>query len=171
MKSNRRQQEIKKVLIVDDEPDLRDTLSRVFRAENISIETAENGIQALAALKSENFQAVLCDIMMPEMNGLDCLAQAQVESIPTPFVFLTGYADADRMLEAIRLGAVDFINKPFENREIVEVMFRVLEIGARKLEILRMIENQEPGLVNHIRKQEKMLSFMRLNNNLRRRTG
>ena len=163
--------EIRRVLIVDDEPDLRDALSRLIKEENIETQTAENGLAALELLRTQNFHAVLCDIKMPEMNGLDCLAQAQSEEIITPFVFVTGYGDADRMLQAIRLGAVDFINKPFDNNEITEVMFRVLEIGTRRRKIFREIEKESSHLLENVRREERMISFIRLSNNIKRRGG
>ncbi len=160
--------EVRKVLIVDDEPGLRDALSRVMKSQNIQTEIADNGRMALEVLKGQPFHAVLCDIMMPEMTGLDCLAQAQSEGIITPFIFVTGFGDADRMLQAIRLGAIDFINKPFDNDEIIDVVFRVLEIGTRRSRILKEIENANPSLLQSFKKEERMISLMRANNNKKR---
>lgn len=157
--------EIRKVLIVDDEPDLRDALSRIMRRQNIQAVEAENGQVALELLKQEQFHTVLCDIMMPKMTGLDCLAKAQVEGIITPFIFLTGFGDTDRMLQAIRLGATDFINKPFDNNEILDVMFRVLEIGIRRNRILKEIEKNSTDLFASFQKEERMISLLRTHNN------
>lgn len=129
-----------KVLIVDDEPDLRKTLIRVLQSLNIQTMEAENGKYALEMLRDQKFHAVLCDIKMPEMTGLECLAHAQVEGIVSPFVFLTGYADSHHMLQAIRLGALDFIPKPFENLEVLNVLLRALEVGSRRIHLLETLE-------------------------------
>jgi DNA-binding NtrC family response regulator len=160
--------EIRKVLIIDDEPGLRDALTRVMRGQNIQTVEAENGPMALEILKNQEFQAVLCDIMMPDMSGLDCLTQAQSQGIMTPFVFVTGYSDSDRMLQAIRLGAVDFISKPFDNTEILDVLFRVMEIGIRKKRINKEIEGANSYLSESIKKEERMISLMRASNNKKR---
>ena len=156
------------VLIVDDEHNLRDALARVLKSQNLQFEQAENGKVALEVMRDRQFHAVLCDIMMPEMTGLECLAQAQIEGILAPFIFLTGYGDSERMLQAIRLGAIDFISKPFDNDEVLDVVFRALDIGSRRNHILKEIREVNPDLLNRIRKDERMISLMRANNNKKR---
>lgn len=156
------------VLVVDDEPDLRDILGRILKSQNIQFDLAENGLIALEKLRTEKYHTVLCDIMMPEMTGLQCLAQAKVEGLLAPFVFLTGYADHQRMLQAIRLGAVDFLTKPFENSGVVDVVFRALDMGIRQVEIMNEIKILDSDLLMRIKRNEKMISLMRANNNIKR---
>lgn len=162
--------EIRKVLIVDDEPDLRDVLSRMMKGLNIESQQAENGRVALDLLKHNVFHAVLCDIMMPEMTGIECLAAAQIEGITTPFIFITGYSDKSRMLQAVRLGALDFIAKPFDNAEVADVIFRVLEIGTRRAQMFKDLESANPSLYLDMKKNERMISMMKARNN-QKRTG
>lgn len=165
----KRDSEIYKVLVVDDEPDLREVLSDILQSQNIQVDVADNGITALDFLyKNPGYHAVICDIKMPEMNGLECLAAATAAGIIVPFVFLTGYADKARMLQAIRLGAFDFISKPFDNNEIIEVLFRIFEIGNRKNRIQAELSSMSPNLMRAIQNEEKLIALMRVTNNLKR---
>lgn len=156
---------IHKVLIVDDEPDLREILSNIVTGLNIQCETAEDGQQALEMLRKNTYHTVLSDIMMPRMTGIELLTVARVENIVTPFIFVTGFGDNVRMLQAIRLGVLDFISKPFDNEEIAEVLFRALEIGVRHDNINTKIMKQNPELFADIMKEERMISLMRARNN------
>lgn len=157
--------EIRKVLIIDDEPDIRSIMKRILEKQNIQADQAENGITGLELLGQNHYQAVLCDIMMPELNGLDCLAQAQARGILTPFIFVTGYSDEELMLQAIRLGAIDFISKPFNNNSLLETVFRVLEIGSRRDRMIKEMGEDNPNLITFIKKEEQMISLMRIKNN------
>lgn len=157
--------ELRRVLVVDDEPSILQAISRVLNRENIEVEVAENSRAALELIETKKFQTVICDIMMPEMTGLEFFANVQVNGITTPFVFLTGYGDKMRMLEAIRLGATDFIAKPFDNSELLEVVYRVLDIGMRRNRIFKQIENENLALYETIKRDERMIALMRINNN------
>lgn len=162
--------EVRRVLVVDDETDIRDILSSVVRDLNLECDVAENGIEALELLKKNIYHAVLCDIGMPEMNGLECLAKAQVENISAPFVFVTGYDDQKRSLQAIRLGALDFIAKPFDVNEVREVIFRVIEIGIRRKHMYQHLKSADPKVFNELMEGKKMVSLIRARNN-KLRTG
>lgn len=161
---------IRRILVVDDEPDLRGILLKIIKELNIECDQAGNGQEALEALRVHEYHLVVCDIMMPVMTGLECLSASQAENVKTPFVFLTGFGDSNRMLQAMRLGAIDFINKPFDVSEVVEVIFRALEIGVRRHQIHEKIEKQAPELLPQIKKQERIISLMRSHNN-KKRTG
>lgn len=164
----KRDLEIRRVLIVDDEPELRDVLSLIVKHHNIQTDIAADGREALEKLRQQDFHAVLCDIMMPEMNGMECLAQAQVEGLVAPFIFVTGQDDSKRMLQAIRLGALDFISKPFNSQDVMDVLFRVLEIGTRRSHMLKSVLQMDPELSERIKKDEKYISLMKATNNMKR---
>lgn len=158
----------RRVLIVDDEKDLRESLARLLRGQNILIELAANGKEAIECLKSQEFHCVLCDIMMPEMSGLECLSQAYSEGILTPFIFLTGYSTQNVTVQAVRLGAVDFISKPFDNNDVLDVTFRALEIGVRRNKIVKKLKITDPELLESLTKEERIISLMRVLNNTKR---
>ncbi len=118
------------LLIVEDEPILRALLVEILENPEINILEAENGKVAFEILKTQKFDAVLSDIKMPMMEGLDLLKAIRLEKILVPFILLTGHGDREQTLQALKLGAFDFIDKPFEQDRLKEVVQSALEIGS-----------------------------------------
>jgi YesN/AraC family two-component response regulator len=158
---------LKSLLIVEDEPILRELLSDGLRELGVKIVTAENGRVGLERLSEEPFDAVLSDINMPEMTGMELLVSAQRMPNCPPFVFLTAYGEREFMLEAMRLGVLDFVLKPFEMADVISVVGRAVEIGYRRNLILQM--RQLPGHEHEIAHAENMIRLFRLYNNAKRR--
>jgi DNA-binding NtrC family response regulator len=119
-----------RILIVDDEEDLRDVLAYQLKPLAAEIMTAENGRVAFELVKKNAFSVILSDISMPEMNGLEFLAQLRQAGFETPFVILTGFGDKTKAIEALRLGAFDFIDKPWDPEKLRETVRNALEHAA-----------------------------------------
>lgn len=111
------------LLIADDEPDLLEQLVELMSGFGYPILTAKDGKEMLekASDTSNNVLAILSDIKMPVMTGLDVLKILREKQIETPIVFLTGYSSKDLVVEALRLGAMDFLEKPFDYDELKKV--------------------------------------------------
>ena len=108
-----------KILVVDDEEIMRDVLSTLLAAEHYSVDFAQNGAQALEKARESDYSVVLLDLMMPDMDGLQVLEQfRKMESNPVT-VILTAFASIEKAVKATKLGAFDFITKPFKNDEIL----------------------------------------------------
>lgn len=118
---------IENLLIVDDEPDLRDVLAYVLADSVKTVQMASNGKEALPIIKTGKIDVVLSDINMPEMNGLELLAEVRRQGLDTPFVFLTAYGDAEKRAEAQRLGASDFLEKPFKKPHVIAAMQKAFD--------------------------------------------
>lgn len=101
------------ILVVDDQKDVRATVIRTLAAPNRHFVEAETGQEALTALADHGFDAVVLDIMMPEMDGLDALAHIRAQSrlATLPVIMLTALEDKE--VEALALGATDYVRKPF----------------------------------------------------------
>lgn len=125
------------ILIVDDEPDLREVVAEILGELNADVVQAADGREALEILRARQVDAILSDIDMPQMNGLELLREAKRLGFELPFVFVTAFGDKNNVLEALRLGAIDFIEKPFRNEAVVDVMAKALELGLalRKVQI------------------------------------
>ncbi len=158
----------RKVLIVDDEADLRLSIADILTGAGVHCDTASTGLMALEMLKNSSYDAVLCDIGMPEMDGITCFSKAQIQGVVAPFVFITAYNDAEHMLQAVRLGAVDFIPKPFDIKEVVDVTFRAVEIGVRRGQIKKEIELTDPNLLEKVQRESKFISLLLASNNQKR---
>ena len=100
------------VLIVDDEKNIRATVARGLRLEGYRTEEAGNGVEALTALDGGGIDLVLLDVQMPEMDGLALLSAMRERGIAVPAIVLTAHGSIERAVQAVRLGAYDFIEKP-----------------------------------------------------------
>jgi len=100
------------VLIADDEPNIRNSLGTSFRLEGYRVETAEDGRAALAAIEAGGIDLVVLDLQMPVMDGLEVLREARRRGHAMPMMILTAHGTIEKAVEATRLGAFDFVEKP-----------------------------------------------------------
>jgi DNA-binding NtrC family response regulator len=129
--------EAKPVLIVDDEKNIRLTLSQALGALELETDTAVNGEEALVKLKERNFGLILLDLKMPGMDGMEVLRRVRDPRPDIKVIIITAHGTIESAVEAMKLGAVDFIQKPFAPKEIRELVTRVLDrdkIAAAKAE-------------------------------------
>ena len=118
-----------RLLIVDDEPGIIDILTKILSSRVGEIAFASDGLAALEMIKTGIFDAVLSDIHMPKMDGLELLARIRAAQMEIPFVFLTGFGDREKTREALRLGATDFLDKPFDPETVINVIGKAIELG------------------------------------------
>ncbi len=123
------------VLIVDDEPEIRDILKEMLNENGIASITAASGNEAILRLRNRSVVAVLSDIRMAEGTGMQLLRTMRAEAIRTPVIFVSSSDDRDSMRSAIQLGAFDFITKPFTEAEVIKVTRAAIEEGIRIKEI------------------------------------
>ncbi len=117
----------KPVLIVDDEKNIRLTLSQSLESLEVETDTARNGEEALAKLKEKDFGLMLLDIRMPGMDGMEVLRRVREIRPDIRVIMITAYGTIESAVEAIKLGAVDFLQKPFDPDEIRELVSRVMD--------------------------------------------
>ena len=122
-----------RVLIVEDEPNMRMGLKDNLEFEGYEVETAENGEDGLNAILNNNFDLVILDVMMPKMSGFDVCKNARTKGIKTPIILLTAKGEEIDKIVGLELGADDYITKPFSLRELI----------ARIKAILRRTERSE----------------------------
>jgi two-component system response regulator PilR (NtrC family) len=115
------------LLIVDDEPGMRQLLSHVFGRANHSVRAAENGAKALELLKQEPADLIVSDVKMPDMNGIELLRRVREFLPDTGVVMMTAFATVETAREAFKLGADDFIQKPFDVDEMKLIVEKALE--------------------------------------------
>jgi DNA-binding response OmpR family regulator len=117
----------KSVLIVDDEKNIRLTLSQALEVLEVETDTAVNGEEALAKLKEKEFCLILLDLKMPGMDGMEVLRRVREIRPDIRVIILTAYGTIESAVEAMKLGAADFIQKPFSAEEIRELVSRVMD--------------------------------------------
>jgi NtrC-family two-component system response regulator AlgB len=141
-----------KLLVVDDEKNIRSSLSTLFESCGHQVRTAENAEEALALLAQDaSFDLVLSDYRMAELNGLELLQQIKRESPNLPVILMTAYATVENAVAAMRSGATDYVTKPFTLEQIQHVVDRVLEVQNLRAEnrVLRDAIGNQPLLESH----------------------
>jgi DNA-binding NtrC family response regulator len=114
------------VLVVDDEEAVRTYLADLLSAEGYQVRTASSGVQALEMLSSNAFDVALLDVMMPDMSGLDVIRRYRAANGTTPVVVLSALSGADDAVRALRMGATDYLTKPFDVDALRDVLARAM---------------------------------------------
>ena len=129
------------VLIIDDEADMCDMLSHVLNQAGFTTYTAHDGNTGLEVFNKESPSVVILDLRMPGMNGMDVLKQIKHTGSETPVIIITAYGEIQSAVEAIKHGAYNYFNKPFDNEEVVLTVEKAIEERAMRQEI-RMLKTQ-----------------------------
>jgi len=122
------------ILIIDDEENMRHMLSVMLARQGYQVETAADGAEGLSLLMNTAYDYILCDIRMPEMDGKTFLVQALAQHVTAPVIMMSAYGTVETAIECMKLGAYDFISKPFKKDEIVMVLKKAEEREKLKKE-------------------------------------
>ena len=109
-----------KVLLIDDEEEFTRALSERMETRGITAVTASNGPDALKIIEKENFDAVVLDMVMPGMDGIETLKNLLEKNPDLQVILLTGHATVQKSVEALKIGAVDFLEKPAQIEQLVD---------------------------------------------------
>jgi two-component system, NtrC family, response regulator AtoC len=137
------------VLVVDDDADVRGLLAAVLESDGgAKVTEAASGSEAMACLGREEFDVAVVDVRLPDHSGLEILRWARAAEVDTELIVLTGHADVETAVEAMRLGAYDFITKPCKNAELREVVNKAAEKKALRREnsALKEVITRRDGL-------------------------
>jgi DNA-binding NtrC family response regulator len=137
------------VLVVDDDADIRGWLAAVLAGDAFATVTeAASGAEGMARLGRDEYDVAVVDVQLPDHSGLEILRWARAAEIDTEFVVLTGHADVETAVQAMRLGAYDFISKPAKNAELREVVAKAAEKKALRREnsALKEVVNRRDGM-------------------------
>jgi nitrogen regulation protein NR(I) len=119
--------EKKQVLIVDDEPNLRKILSAQLSRDGYDVLAAEDGEQGLAYLRDHHIDLVITDLKMPKVDGMTLLRRALQEDPDLPVVMITAHGTVDTAVEALKIGAFDYLTKPFDKDEVRQIVAKALK--------------------------------------------
>jgi DNA-binding NtrC family response regulator len=132
-----------RVLVVDDDPEMVSVLSDVLKEEGFSVFTTNESLGALRILKKEDFDVIITDLKMKGLQGLDLLEESNKVSPLTPVIIITAFGSIESAKKAIKMGAYDYITKPFEMDEIILTVRKALENRLLKKEVLRLKKEVE----------------------------
>jgi DNA-binding NtrC family response regulator len=119
------EQGFKRILVVDDEENARVALSKILTHDGYDVSSAGNGLEALNFLRSKEVELIITDLNMPEMNGLMFLRELNRSYPTSKVIMVTAYGEVESYLEAITLGAFEYINKPVKYDDLKKVIDKI----------------------------------------------
>lgn len=143
---------VRRVLVVDDEENIRVVLRTVLRRHGYEVETADSGEQALELINSFGPDFVLTDVRMPQMGGLELLSTLRTRNHPATVIVMSAYGNVDLAIEAIQAGAYDYVQKPFKPDEVV--------LSLRKAEERETLRRENRALKEAIRNEHQFESIL-----------
>lgn len=137
-----------RVLVVDDKASMRDMLGMALTAKGMDVTQAENGLKALELTQGARFDAIVSDLKMPKLDGLGLLRALSEKGEPPPFIMITAHGSVKDAVEAMSLGAADFMEKPFELAEFEFKVERAIQEGGAAGELPKATGDEAlPGLI------------------------
>ncbi|HZU83181.1 MAG TPA: sigma-54 dependent transcriptional regulator, partial [Polyangiaceae bacterium] len=143
---------MRRVLVVDDEENIRLVLRTLLKKHGYDVEVADGGEAALAALDSFDPDVILTDVRMPRMGGLDLLGALKAKQHPATVIVMSAYGNVDLAIEAMKAGAYDYVSKPFKPDEIV--------LALRKAEERESLKRENRALREQVQKDTQFSSIV-----------
>ena len=135
---------MKKILVIEDEQDIRDSIQEIVEMAGYAVTPTSNGAAGIKALMHNPFDLIICDIMMPEMDGFSLLSALKKDpSFVTPFIFLTAKVQSNDLRTGMNLGADDYLHKPFKSKDLLSA----IETRLSKHEKLNQLQSQKAALL------------------------
>jgi two-component system response regulator (stage 0 sporulation protein F) len=118
------------ILLVDDDPEFRKAMKKMFEKSGYNVTVAADGQEALEALSEESFDLIISDLRMPNLNGMELMEELKRRRINLPVIFITAYGEVESYMDLMNLGAFEYINKPVKGQEILGVVRKALESAS-----------------------------------------
>jgi two-component system response regulator AtoC len=141
----------KNLLIIDDEENMRHMLSAMLSRSGYQVDTAPDGLEALQMIERTFYDFILCDIKMPNMDGMQFLKSARDKIRASTVIMMSAYGTIDTAIEAMKLGAYDYISKPFKSDEV--------HLALKKAEERENLKKENRWLKERIRKMDSEIHF------------
>jgi len=121
----------KKILVIDDEELITKSLLKLLNTEGYNTTVVRSGKEAIDKVKETGFDLIICDVRMPEMDGIETIKDIRIylkklDKKPIPEILITGYADKEKYEEAIGLKVADYIYKPFDREDFLKIVKRTI---------------------------------------------
>ena len=129
------------ILIIDDEEAIRNALRDILEMEDYEVEEAKDGIDALSKIKQNSYDAIICDIKMPKMDGMEVLERVQLICPDVPIIMISGHGDIDTAVETVKKGAFDYISKPPDLNRLLITIRNALDKSSLVSETKVLIEH------------------------------
>jgi CheY-like chemotaxis protein len=138
------------ILIIDDEQVILDSVVKICSGEGYETDSAINAQVAIQKIETQQYQLIICDIMMPEMDGFQFLEELRIKNIETPLIMTTGYSTVETAVKSLYSGAIDFLPKPFSFEELVSSVKRGLRFGDIQKTIINSFHKSPDSSVAYV---------------------
>ena len=153
-----------RILVIDDEEDIRESLETLLSIEGYAVDMAPNGAEGLKKLEDREYDLVLLDLMMPDRSGMEVLREVRERDRDTPIFMITAYGSIQVAVDALKAGANDYFPKPWDNEKLLIEIERI--IAQRRLEQentqLKRALKQRYSFPNIVGKSDRMLRILDL---------
>jgi DNA-binding NtrC family response regulator len=153
-----------RILVIDDEPDIRESLEALLSSENYRVDLAFNATEGLKKLETSSYDLVLVDLMMPDKSGMEVLEEIRLRDRDTPLFMITAYGSIEVAVEALKRGANDYFAKPWDNEKLlieIERMISKVRLERENTELKRALK-QRYSFPNIVGKSERMMKILDL---------
>ena len=153
-----------RILVVDDEIDIRESLETLLGLEGYEVELAQNATEGLKKIESGSYDLVLLDLMMPDRSGMEVLQDVRERDTETPIFMITAYGSVEVAVKALKVGANDYFSKPWDNEKLlveIERMIASTRLERENLQLKRALK-QRYSFPNIIGKSERMIRILDL---------
>lgn len=153
-----------KILVIDDDPSIRNMLAIVLKKSGFEVTCTESGKTSLEKLKKESFDLIISDIKMPDISGIDLLKKIKAISPEIPVIMITAFASANDAVEAMKLGAEDYVTKPFSLDELKIIIDRAIyktNMEKENIQLKSRLTDKEK-FENIVGKNQKMLDIFEM---------
>lgn len=150
---------VPKILIVEDEPDIREILKIFMTSLGYETLIAENGKIALEKIQGEDINVVISDLMMPHVSGMMLLEELRRSGFTNPFIFVTAYPSHEASVQALRLGAFDFLEKPFDGAQVRNLVKEAVKISLAEDNFSKLVKNSYERPFVEIARQKQSARF------------
>ena len=150
------------ILVIDDEADIRESLEFLLTGEGFRVDLATRAMEGLEKLSRSSYDLILLDLMMPDLTGIETLAEIRKKDTTTPVFLLTAYGSVEVAVDALKAGANDYFSKPWDNEKLLIEIERMIASGhlARENVELKRALKQRYSFSNIIAKSERMLKLL-----------
>ncbi len=152
---------MKKILVIDDEKNIRNSLRDILEFEKYKVDEAVDGEDAISKLKESNYDVVLCDIKMPKKDGLEVL-QESFEFTDAPFIIISGHGDIETAVEAIKKGAFNYLEKPLDLHRLLVTIRNAIDKSSliTETKILKRKVSRKYGMVGKSEELQKVMNII-----------
>lgn len=150
-----------KILVVDDDKSIRRTLKDILEFEKYEVDEAFDGLDCLVKIKQNKYDIIILDIKMPKMDGLEAIDRLQIMTPETPIVMISGHADIDTAVEAVKRGAFDFIQKPPDLNRLLITLRNALDKSNLIIDKKTLQRKVHKGKVQEIVGKSESITFIK----------